>query len=82
VLDFQSLRYDNLLESIGESHVLLDIPVLAEIVEEMMLSRYHITSGDDMCSEEALSFLSCTLSGSLQSLMKVSPKFRAEASGC
>ena len=54
------------------SQVLLDLPILAEIIEEMMLSRYHLTSDDESWSKDALDFLSCTLSGSLESLMNVS----------
>ncbi len=51
--------------------ILLDFPILAEIAEDMMLSRYHLTSKDEKLSEDALSFLSCTLLGSLETLMKV-----------
>jgi hypothetical protein len=51
--------------------ILLDFPILAEVIEDMMLSRYHLTSEDEKLSEDALSFLSCTLSGSLETLMKV-----------
>lgn len=54
------------------SQVLLDLPILAEIIEEMMLSRCHFTSDDESWSKDALDFLSCTLSGSLESLMNVS----------
>jgi hypothetical protein len=54
------------------SQVLLDLPILAEIIEEMMLSRYHLISDDESWSKDALDFLSCTLSGSLESLMSVS----------
>jgi hypothetical protein len=52
--------------------LLLHYPLLAEIIEEMILSSYHLASDDDRRSEEALSFLSCTFSGSLESLMNVS----------
>jgi hypothetical protein len=47
------------------------MPVLAEMIEDMILSRYHHTSDDQRWSKEALSFLSCSISGSLQSLMSV-----------
>jgi hypothetical protein len=52
------------------SHALLDFPLLAEVAEEMMLPRYHLTSENEAWSREALSFLSCSLSESLESLMK------------
>jgi hypothetical protein len=54
------------------SEVLLDVPVLAEIIEEMMLPRYHLNSDGEGWSKEALNFLSCSLSGSIQSMMNVS----------
>ena len=53
------------------SEILLDFPILAEAIEEMMLSRVHLASEDEKWSEDAKNFLSCTLSGSLKSLMKV-----------
>jgi hypothetical protein len=71
VLDLQKLQYDHLYEGSKASQVLLDFPILAEVIEEMMLSRYHLTSSDEKWSEDALSFLSCTLSGSLDTLMNV-----------
>ena len=71
VLDLQKLQHDHLYESSKVSQVLLDFPVIAELIEEMMLSRYHLTSDDEKWSEDALSFLSCALSGSLESLMNV-----------
>ena len=54
------------------SHALLDFPFLAGIAEEMMLPRYHLTSDDEAWSREALSFLSYSLSYSIETLMKVS----------
>jgi hypothetical protein len=36
-----------------------------------MLPRYHLTSDDERWSEDALGFLSCALSGTLESLMNV-----------
>jgi hypothetical protein len=70
VLALQELQHDHLQENSKVSQVLLDFPVLAEIIEEMMLSRYHLVSEDQKWSEDALSFLSCTLSGSLETLEK------------
>ena len=71
VLDLQKLQHDHLHESSKVSQVLLDFPIIAELIEEMMLSRYHLTSGDEKWSEDARSFLSCALSGSLESLINV-----------
>jgi len=71
VLDLQKLQHNHLHEGSKVSQVLLDFPILAELVEDMMLSRYHLTSDDEKWSKDALSFLSCTLSGSLETLMKV-----------
>ncbi|RDL36258.1 uncharacterized protein BP5553_06870 [Venustampulla echinocandica] len=70
VLDLQQVQHDHLHEGSKVSQVLLDFPILAELIEDMMLSRYHLTPNDIMWSEDALSFLSCTLSGSLETLMK------------
>jgi len=36
-----------------------------------MLSRYHLTSDNETWSEDALSFLSYAVSGSLNSLMNI-----------
>ncbi|RFU32105.1 hypothetical protein B7463_g4226, partial [Scytalidium lignicola] len=69
VLDFQTLYHDHLYEGSKTSQVLLDFPILAELIEEMILTRYHLTPDDEKWSEDALSFLSCTLSGSLESLV-------------
>lgn len=52
------------------SHALLDVPFLADIVEEMLLPRYHL-QGDESWSENALEFLSCCMSGSIETLLKV-----------
>jgi hypothetical protein len=71
VLDLQNLQHNDLHESSRVSQVLLNFPIIAELIEEMMLSRYHLTSGDEQWSEDALSFLSCALTGSSESLMKV-----------
>ena len=53
------------------AHSLLDLPFLAETVEEMMLSRYHLEGVGEAWSREALEFLSCSLSGSVESLVNV-----------
>jgi hypothetical protein len=53
------------------SQVLLNFPIIAKLIKEIMLSRYHFISSDEQWSEDALSFLSCALTGSLESLMKV-----------
>jgi len=50
----------------GDSlEALLDVPVLAEIIEEIMLPWYHLNSDGEGWSKEALDFLSCSLSGSI-----------------
>jgi hypothetical protein len=74
VLDPRELKYDGLYESPKVSQVLLDFPILAEIIEEMMLSRYHLTPDNEKWSRDALDFLSCTLKGSFESLMNVRSK--------
>lgn len=51
---------------------LLELPVLEEMIGAMTISRYHLTSADRGWSKEALSFLSCSRSGSLQNLIDVS----------
>jgi hypothetical protein len=71
VLDPDNIKHDPLHESPRTSQAILDFPIFAEIIEEMMLSRYHLESADDRFSKDARSFLSCTLSGSLESLMNV-----------
>jgi len=53
------------------SHAILDLPYLAEILEEMILPRYHIKSDEGAWSGEILDFLSCSLSGSVESLVNV-----------
>jgi hypothetical protein len=65
------MKHDPLYEGPRVSQVLLDFPILAEIIEDMMLSRYHLTSDDERWSEDALAFLSCALSGTLESLLNV-----------
>jgi len=51
--------------------VLLDFPLLAEVIEEMMLPQYHLISNNKAWSQEALSFLSCSLLDLVETLMKV-----------
>ncbi|TGO56037.1 hypothetical protein BCON_0083g00300 [Botryotinia convoluta] len=54
--------------------VRIDLPFLAEIVEEMMLPRYHLIDEKDAWSDEALQLLSCCISGSVESMLKaISP---------
>ena len=53
------------------NNVLLDFPIFQELVEEVMLSRYHLVYSQNRWSSDALQFLSCTSSGSLGSLMNV-----------
>ncbi|RDL30196.1 uncharacterized protein BP5553_10474 [Venustampulla echinocandica] len=50
------------------SHAILGMPYVAEIVGEMLLSRYPITN-DGGWSENALKFEACCLSGSIASIM-------------
>ncbi|KAH6698104.1 hypothetical protein BKA61DRAFT_622661 [Leptodontidium sp. MPI-SDFR-AT-0119] len=71
VLDPRELKYDGLYESPKVSQVLLDFPILAEIIEEMMLSRYHLAPDDEKWSRDAIDFISCTLEGSFESLINV-----------
>ena len=42
------------------------------MIEEMMLTRYHLEDDDEAWSREAHQFLSCSLSGSMESLVNVS----------
>lgn len=51
---------------------LLELPVLEEMIGAMTISRYHHASDDQGWSNEALSFLSWSRSGSLQNLINVS----------
>ncbi|MAD81879.1 MAG: hypothetical protein CL912_02855 [Deltaproteobacteria bacterium] len=62
------LERDHLHQSPKSSQVLLDFPIIAELIEDMMLSRFHLSS---KWSEHALGFLSCTLTGSLENLKQV-----------
>ena len=76
VLDLPNLEYNDTDKTSRTSHVMLDFPILVELIEEMMLSRYHFTSDDERWSKDILSFLSCALSGSLESLMNVRDHLR------
>ena len=71
VLDHRELKYDALYESPKLSQVLLDFPILAQIIEERMLSRYHLTPNDENWSRDAIGFISCTLEGWFESLMNM-----------
>jgi hypothetical protein len=71
VLSLQELQQDSLHENLKVSQVLLDFPIVAELIEEMMLSRCHLISDNENWSENALDFLLCTLTGSLEALRKV-----------
>lgn len=69
-LNLEQYQQKALDESPGHSHALLDLPYLAEIVEEMLLPRYHLID-DEAWSQEALEFFSCCLSGSIETLLTV-----------
>ena len=75
VLDLRKLKYNDLYESPKVLQVLLDFPILAEIIEEMMLSSSHLNSGDERWSKDALNFLSYTVEGSFESLINVRSYF-------
>ncbi|KFY03198.1 hypothetical protein V490_00250, partial [Pseudogymnoascus sp. VKM F-3557] len=67
LLSMENIRYHQ-VENPRFAPALLEMPVLEEIIEAMTLPRYHHTSDDQRWSKEALSFLSCSISGSLQNL--------------
>jgi hypothetical protein len=71
VLDLEQYGRKASDESLRLAHALLDLPYMAEIVEEMLLLRYR-PDDDEALSKDALDFVSCCLSGSIESLMKVS----------
>jgi hypothetical protein len=48
---------------------------MADVVQEMMLPRYHLKDSDESWSPDALDFLSCCLSGSIESLVAVRISF-------
>jgi hypothetical protein len=73
VLDLDQYQRKALDETAKLSHALLDLPYLADIVEEMLLPRYHL-GGEEAWSEDALEFLSCCLSGSIEGLLAVRNK--------
>ncbi|KFY26010.1 hypothetical protein V491_01503 [Pseudogymnoascus sp. VKM F-3775] len=66
LLRMENVRYHQ-VENPRFAPALLEMPVLEEIIEAMTLPRYHRTSGDRW-SKETLSFLYCSISGSLQNL--------------
>lgn len=70
-LDLQKLRHDHLHESPRVSQILLDCPIIVDMIEEMMLSRLHLAPDDEKWFADAQDFLSCALSGSLETLMNV-----------
>jgi hypothetical protein len=70
VLDMEQYEREASDESAKLSHALLDLPYLAEIVEEMLLPRYHL-GDDESWSKDALEFFSCCLSGSIETLLNV-----------
>jgi len=63
-------------QNLRVAQALLEMPLVAEMIEGMILSRYHHTSDDQRWSKEVLSFLGCSISGSLQSLMNVSAAWK------
>jgi hypothetical protein len=67
----ENVRYHQ-VENLRFAPALLEMPVLEEMIEAMTLPRYHHTSDDQRWSKETLSFLSCSISGSLQNLNDVS----------
>ncbi|KFY30281.1 hypothetical protein V494_08198 [Pseudogymnoascus sp. VKM F-4513 (FW-928)] len=67
LLSMENVRYHQ-VENPRFAPALLEMPVLEEMIEAMTLPRYHHTSDDQRWSEETLSFLSCSISGSLQNL--------------
>jgi len=71
VLDLEQYGRKASDESLRLTHALLDLPYMAEIVEEMLLLRCRLDD-DKVWSKDTLDFVSCCLSGSIESLMKVS----------
>ncbi|KFZ24851.1 hypothetical protein V502_00673 [Pseudogymnoascus sp. VKM F-4520 (FW-2644)] len=67
LLSMENVRYHQ-VENPRFAPALLEMPVLEEMIEAMTLPRYHHTSDDQRWSKETLSFLSCSISGSLQNL--------------
>ena len=73
VLDLEQYGRRASDESCRFAHALLDLPFMAKIVEEMLLLRYE----EDVWPEKVIDFVSCCLTGSIQSLMRVSNLPRA-----
>jgi hypothetical protein len=71
VLDLRKLKYNNLYKSPKVLQVLLDFPILAKIIKEIMLSSYHLTSDNKRWSKGALDFLSYTIKGLFKSLINI-----------
>ena len=71
VLDLPQYEQVASVENPRLTHGLLDLPFLAETVEEMVLPRYHLEEVNEAWSREALEFLLCSLSGSVESLVNV-----------
>ncbi|KFY03302.1 hypothetical protein V490_00219 [Pseudogymnoascus sp. VKM F-3557] len=67
LLSMENVRYHQ-VENPRFAPALLEMPVLEEMIEAMTLPRYHHTSDDQRWSKETLSFLSCSILGSLQNL--------------
>ncbi|KFY52543.1 hypothetical protein V496_08367 [Pseudogymnoascus sp. VKM F-4515 (FW-2607)] len=67
LLSMENVRYHQ-VENPRFAPALLEMPVLEEMIEAMTLPRYHHTSDDQRWSNETLSFLSCSILGSLQNL--------------
>jgi hypothetical protein len=69
ILDLEQYGRKASGESLRLKHALLDLPCIAEIVEEILLLRCNID--DNLAwSKDALDFVSCCLSGSIESLIK------------
>ncbi|TGO07233.1 hypothetical protein BTUL_0306g00120 [Botrytis tulipae] len=69
-LNFKQYTHKRKHSNLNLLHSFLDLPFLAEIVEDMMLPRYHLIEEKDAWSDEALQFLSCCISGSIESMLK------------
>lgn len=67
----ENVRYHQ-VENPRFAPALLEMPILEEMIEAMTISRHHYTSDDQRWPKDALSFLSCSIWGSLQNLNDVS----------
>ncbi len=72
VLDLKQYGRKSSDQSLTLAHALFDLPYMAKIVEEMLLLRFK----NEAWPADALDFVSCCLSGSVQSLMRVSNVLR------